>query len=50
MYNIHPDEEKMNKMSEFISGVDRVDIKNLIWALGKLEERITAIEDLLMKS
>lgn len=48
MYDLNPDEEKCKKMFEFIKGKDGVDLNNLIWALGKLEERIYHLEQVIL--
>lgn len=48
MYDLNPDEEKCKKMFEFVKGKDGVDLNNLIWALGKLEERIYHLEQVIL--
>lgn len=48
MYDLNPDEEKCKKMFNFIRGTDGVDLNHLIWALGKLEERIYHLEEVIL--
>jgi hypothetical protein len=48
MYDLNPEKEKTDEMNQFISGTDSVNIKNLVWALGKLEERITNLETVIL--
>jgi hypothetical protein len=48
MYDLNPDEEKCKKMFDFVKGQDSVNLNNLIWALGKLEERIFHLEQVII--
>lgn len=48
MYDLNPNEDKCKKMFEFIKGDSGVDLNHLTWALGKLEERIYHLEQVIL--